>query len=125
MDQAEKMLLEKNWAVVGATDNESKFGYRIFKHMVDKKMVVYPVNPGVKSVYGRTCYASLADLPVRPTAVDIVVPPKVAEQIVQECASLGIRNVWLQPGSDVPKVIELAKQLGLTVVTDCILQRTR
>lgn len=124
MDQAEKMLQAKTWALVGATDNKAKFGYRIFKFMVDRGFEVYPVNPGVKEVYGRTCYESLEALPIKPEAVDFVVPPRVGEQVVRDCARLGIQNVWLQPGADAAAIVKLAEELELTVVTDCIMVRS-
>ena len=77
-------------------------------------------------ILGQKCYAALKDLPVKPDAVDIVVPPKVGEQILRECAELGIQNVWLQPGADTQPVIDLAKELGLTVVDHaCIMVELR
>ncbi|MDU2065574.1 MAG: CoA-binding protein [Sporomusaceae bacterium] len=123
MDQAEKMLQVKTWALVGATDNQSKFGYKIFKFMIDRGFTVYPVNPGVTEVYGHKCYGTLEELPVKPEAVDFVVPARVGEQVVRDCAKLGIQNVWLQPGADAPSVVKLAEELGLTVVTDCVMVR--
>ena len=123
MDKAEEMLTAKTWAVVGATDNKGKFGYKILKFMVEHGYQVYPVNPGIKEVYGRTCYESLAALPVVVEAVDVVVPPRIGEQVVKDCAALGIKNVWLQPGADAASVVKAAEELQLTVVTDCIMVR--
>ena len=91
-DQIHTMLDMKVWAVVGATDNPDKFGYKIFKLLKKADYTVFPVNPGLESVQGEKCYASLADLPVKPEAVNFVVPPKVGEAIVAECAALGIKN---------------------------------
>lgn len=123
MDKAEEMLTAKTWAVVGATDNKGKFGYKIFKFMVEHGYQVYPVNPGIKEVYGRTCYESLAALPVVVEAVDVVVPPRIGEQVMKDCAALGIKNVWLQPGADAASVVKAAEELQLTIVTDCIMVR--
>jgi uncharacterized protein len=125
MDKAEEMLQAKTWAVVGATDNQSKFGYKIFKFMVDRGFDVYPVNPGIKEVYGKICYESLSALPVKVDAVDVVVAPRIGERIMKDCSELGIRNVWLQPGADAASVVQVAKELNLTVVTDCIMVRGR
>lgn len=124
MDKAAEMLKAKTWAVVGATDNSAKFGYKIFKCMVDRGFDVYPVNPGIKEVYGRTCYESLAVLPVTVDAVDVVVPARIGEQVMQDCAALGIKNVWLQPGADADSVVKVAEELHLTVVKDCIMMRS-
>jgi predicted CoA-binding protein len=123
MDNWEEMLKAKTWAVVGASDKPVKFGYKIFKFMVERGFDVYPVNPGLKEVYGKTCYASLADLPVTVDAVDVVVPPRLGEQVMKDCAALGIKNVWLQPGADAASVVKVAEELKLTVVKDCIMAR--
>ena len=120
------MLNLKTWAVVGATDNKEKFGYKIFKVMLDAGLEVYPINPGVSEILGQKCYPALKDLPKKPDAVDVVVPAKVGETIMRECAELGIQNVWLQPGADAKQVIQVAEELGLTVVHHaCIMVELR
>ncbi len=123
MDHTEEMLKAKTWAVVGASDNRAKFGYKIYKFMVDRGFDVYPVNPGLKEIDGKTCYASLAVLPVTVEAVDVVVPARIGEQVMKDCAALGIKNVWLQPGADADSVVKVAEALQLTVVKDCIMVR--
>lgn len=120
---SKEILLQENvWAVVGATNNEEKFGYKIFKFMKERGLDVYPVNPGITDINGIKCYPSLKDLPIKPGAVDVVVPPRIGEQVVRDCAELGIGNVWLQPGADAENVVRLAQQLGLNVVYNaCIM----
>ena len=125
MSNIDNMLKLKTWAVVGATNNKEKFGYKIFKVMLEAGIEVYPINTGISEILGKKCYPTLKDLPTKPDAVDIVVPPKVGEQIMHECAELGIQNVWLQPGADAPQVIQVAKELGLTVVDACIMVELR
>ena len=125
-DQIHTMLDMKVWAVVGATDNPDKFGYKIFKLLKKADYTVFPVNPGLESVQGEKCYASLADLPVKPEAVNFVVPPKVGEAIVAECAALGIKNAWFQPGANGDTVVDAAKKQGMnTIHNSCILVEVR
>lgn len=126
MNKIDTMLELKTWAVVGATDNKEKFGYKIFKVMLEAGIDVYPINTGIAEVLGRKCFPTLKELPVKPDAVDVVVPPRIGEKIMHECAELGIQNVWLQPGNDAKQVIEVAQGLGLTVVHDaCIMVELR
>ena len=125
-DQIHAMLQLKVWAVIGATDNKEKFGHKIFKLLKKAGYKVFPVNPGIKSVMGETCYASLSDLPVKPDAVNFVVPPQVGEPIIAECSTLGIKNVWLQPGANGDNVVTAAKTAGLNVIhKSCILVEVR
>jgi predicted CoA-binding protein len=126
MDSVAQMLGLKTWAVVGANDNKDKFGYKIFKFMQNTgKYKVYPVNPGLSEVMGSKCYPTLKDLPEKPDVVDVVVPPRVGEQIMRDCAEAGIQNVWLQPGADAKSVIDLGRELGLNVVCACVMAEAR
>lgn len=126
MNRVTEMLKLKTWAIVGATDNKSKFGYKIFQAMKKAGLSVYPVNPGVKEIDGQPCYASLGELPIIPEAVDMVVPPKVGEQIVRQCAQLGIRHIWFQPGADSKELMALSDSLHLnTVHNACIMVELR
>lgn len=126
MDKIADALQLKNWAVVGATDNREKYGYKIFKFMKENGYNVYAVNPGVTEILGEKCYPTLGDLPVKPDAVDVVVPPRVGEKVMRECAQLGISTVWLQPGADASSVVKAGEQLNLNVIYDsCIMVQAR
>ncbi len=117
----EQALKEKVWAVIGATHNKDKFGYKIYKCLKNHGYTVYPVNPNVTDVDGDQCYPSIAALPEIPAVVDFVVPEKVGIAAAEECHILGVKTVWLQPGADKPAVVAKANELGLNVITDCVL----
>ncbi len=122
----DKTLALKTWAVVGANNNEDKFGCKIFKFVdATGKYAVYPVNPGLTEVQGQKCYPAIGDLPEKPDVVDVVVPPRVGEQIMRDCAAAGVKYVWLQPGADAPEVAKLAEELGLTVIKACVMAELR
>ena len=63
-------------AVVGATDNRSKYGSIIYRDLKAKGFAVYPVNTRRSNVDGDPAYPTLGDLPQPPTIVNIVVPPR-------------------------------------------------
>ncbi|MEG0797996.1 MAG: CoA-binding protein [Acidaminococcaceae bacterium] len=117
----EAALNKKVWAVVGANGNKDKFGCKIYKRLVQAGYEVYPVNPGLTEIAGEKCYATLTELPVVPDVVNVIVPAKIAVTVVEEAAALGIKLVWLQPGSDKPAVITAAHDLKLDVICDCVL----
>ena len=122
-DMVENAIEKKVWAVVGATNNKDKFGCRIYKRLLKAGYEVYPVNPGIAEIDGAKCYATIADLPVIPDVVNIIVPSKIAVEIVKEAAEKGVKIVWLQPGSDKPEVVQAASEAGLEVIEDCVLTR--
>ncbi len=80
-------MLDKNniIAVVGASRNPEKYGHRVYMDLKQADYKVYPVNPNADEVLGDKCFPSLTSLPRKPDVVNLVVPPPVTEQTVQEC----------------------------------------
>ncbi|MBN1644288.1 MAG: CoA-binding protein [Dehalococcoidales bacterium] len=121
-DLIKKFMTQKRFAVVGATNNPEKYGYRVFRNLKSRGYEVYPVNPGLKELEGTKCYASLADIPVKVDVVDVVVPPGVTEEILKGCKDLGLNRIWLQPGSESEAAITFCRKNGLEVVHDvCVM----
>jgi predicted CoA-binding protein len=104
------------WAVVGASRARHKFGYRVYRSMLQSGYVVYPVNPSGGELDGATVYSSLAHLPERPEVADTVVPPHVTEEIVREMHALGLKRVWMQPGSESKFAMDFCHDHGIEVV---------
>jgi len=119
---AKEFMAQKRFALVGATSNTSKNGYRIFKNLSRRGYEVYPVNPGLEELEGVKCYHSLADIPVRVDVADFVVPPQVTEVTLKECKRLGLDRIWLQPGSESEAAIAFCLENKLKVVHDiCVM----
>ncbi len=104
------------WAVVGASQDRRKFGYQIFRSLLDAGYTVYPVNPKGGELDGVKVYPSLADLPQLPEVVDMVVPPAVTEQVVREAHGLGLSRVWMQPGAESEASVRYCREHGMQVV---------
>ncbi|MEM2887922.1 MAG: CoA-binding protein [Candidatus Bathyarchaeia archaeon] len=121
------MVDEKNVvAVAGANENTEKYGHIVYRDLKQAGYKVYPVNPNTEKVLGDKCYPNLRSLPQKPDVVNLVVPPKVTEQIVQECSQLGITMVWMQPGSESEKAVEFCHKNGIHVIHgECIMVQRR
>lgn len=117
-NHVQEILRLKRWAVLGASANPAKFGYRIFTVLKRYGYEVYPVNPRESMLEGERCYSSLSELPVVPDVVDFVVPPSAAIQSLAQCKALGIQHIWLQPGVNTPEVIAQAQTLQLSGIMD-------
>jgi predicted CoA-binding protein len=110
-------LDKKNtFAIVGASREPQKYGYQVYKDLKSAGYKVYPVNPNAEEILGDKCYPSLENLPIKPDVVDVVVPPKVTEQVVATCKRLGITFVWLQPGSESETAIKFCEENNIDVV---------
>lgn len=109
-------------AVVGATDALYKYGARIYRDLKSKGFPVYAVNPNRQTVDGDPSYATLADLPVRPTVVNFVVPPDQTLDVLEQALALGYIDVWVQPGAESARVVEFLEDNGFNYLVDaCIM----
>ena len=121
-DSIKEFIAQKKLAIVGATDNPEKNGYRIFQNLRRRGYEVYPVNPRLEDLGGVRCYPSLSDIPVTVDVVDFVVPPQVTEAFLKECKKLGLDRIWLQPGSESEAAIDFCHENNLKVVHDvCVM----
>jgi predicted CoA-binding protein len=107
MQNIQDILNRKNiFAVVGATDNKEKYGYKIYTMLKKKGYTVYPVNPNRETVDGDTCYKKLSDLPVKVNVASVVTPPEISSQILDEAIHLKIDTIWFQPGAEDNSIIK-------------------
>lgn len=119
-------LKQNSWAVIGVSSDKAKYGYKVYNQLKKTGYSVYAINPGLDNIDGDPCYPSLASLPKRPDAVSLVVPPKITQQAVQDCIDLGIKRVWMQPGSESQEAIQNGEEHGIAVIHDqCVLIQTR
>lgn len=108
-------------AVVGVSGDASKFGHRIFRDMLSAGYPVEGVNPKGGFVLGRNIHRSLSEMEKKPDLVITVVHPEITERVVEECNSLGIKAVWMQPGSESDAAIAKAKEYGIKATAACFM----
>ncbi|KAK6439128.1 hypothetical protein LTR95_004660 [Oleoguttula sp. CCFEE 5521] len=104
-----------NIAVAGASSNSSKFGYRIFAWYLAHKLVPTPINPSSPSVNisGQdfatvSSPAKLSD--PKSTSLSVITPPAVTKELLKEAKDVGIRSVWLQPGTFDDSILAWARE---------------
>jgi predicted CoA-binding protein len=84
------------------------------------------VNPGRDTVDDDPAYPTLAEIPERPTIVNIVVPPQRTLRILEQAQELGLRNVWVQPGAENDEVLAYLERGQFSFLTNtCIMVRSR
>ncbi len=116
-----KMLNLKRWALLGATTDTTRFGYKIFRELEDRGYTVYGINPKYDSIDGIKLYKSIEELPELIDGINVIVNPKITLEALPKIKAKGIKNVWFQPGSFNEEVIEEAKKLGFNIeLEDCM-----
>jgi predicted CoA-binding protein len=113
-------------AVVGASNDPSKYGNIIVNNLKGHGYVVLPVNPKEAAIAGLPAYRSLADVPKPVDIVNVVTPPAVTRKVLRDAAAAGVPLVWLQDGSfDDAVLADAAKAPFKTVHDACIMVAAR
>jgi predicted CoA-binding protein len=84
---------------------------------------VIPVNPKEAVSEGVACVSSVAELPDDAVSISVITPPEITEKVVEQAIARGIRNIWMQPGSESRKAVQRCQEAGVNVIADgsCIL----
>ena len=109
----------RTWAVVGASDDPWRSSYGVAELLVERGYDVIPVNPKYRTVLGRECYPSLADVPRPVDVVDLFRRSEEAGPHVDEAIEIGASAVWTQLGVFPDEAaLRRARDAGLTVVVN-------
>lgn len=107
-------------AILGASADRSKFGNKSVRAHARQGYDVYPVNPKGGQIEGLTAYRTLAEVPVeRLDRISVYLPPALVLAVLDEIVAKGCRELWLNPGSDNPEVVDRARALGLEPIQAC------
>ena len=107
---------DDNIAIVGASANPDKYGYKVSKDLIDKGYKVFLVNPHGGEILGRAVHQKISDIDAIIDAVVFVTQPTVTEQVLEEVKDKGIKKVWMQPGSESSDAISFCKKNGIECI---------
>ncbi len=84
-------------AVVGVSNDPSKLGAVVFNNVIDAGFEgkLYAINPKCagQELYGKPCYASVADLPEAMDLVVVVVPAKFTMPVIDDAIKNKTKNI--------------------------------
>ena len=90
-------------AVIGASQDRAKFGNKAVRAFRQAGHDVVPINPRYAGIAERIeelpTYASVVDVPGHVDVATLYVHPAVGEQVLEEIAAKGIRELWVNPGA--------------------------
>ena len=106
-------------AVIGASNDRTKFGNRAVRAFQRQGYTVVPINPHEAQVEGLKAYGSVLDVPGSIDMATLYVPPDIGESLLDELARKQIPEVWLNPGAESDELIARARALKLHPVVAC------
>lgn len=111
----------KTIAVIGVNANEDSYANKIVRKIKALNKTAYPINPKYAELFGERVYESLEKVPSIPDLVVFVVNPRIGIKYLPIVKDLGLKHVWLQPGSFDLEFLDEAKDLGLSPIEACVL----
>ncbi|MBL8024312.1 MAG: CoA-binding protein [Elusimicrobia bacterium] len=109
----------KTVAVIGASLDRTKFGNKSVRAHLKAGYRVFPVHPRETEIEGLPVYKSIRDVPEPLDRVTLYIPPGAGLQIIEDIAKKNPKELFLNPGTESPELIERAKALGLDPLRAC------
>ena len=112
------VLDPKSIAIVGASTTVGTPGYETLANLARYKGSIHLVNSRYEKIGERPCHASLSALPEVPECVVVAVGRDRVEEVVEECASLGVGGVIVYAAGYVETGVEenIRKQARLAEI---------
>ena len=112
----------KSIALIGASNDPSKYGNKILLNLKSKGFNVIPVNTKEEEIDGSPVFKSVSDIKECPSIINFVVPPSVGIKITKDLVEKGYDNFWYQPGAESEEISNYLESKKKNYIDDqCIM----
>lgn len=108
-----------NVAIIGASNDRSKWGNKAVRAFKQRGYTVYPVNPSETEVEDLPAFKTISEVPGSLDMVSVYVRPQILLKILSDISAKKPAEVWLNPGTESDEVLKEAERLQLNVVQAC------
>lgn len=93
MTSLKTLLNPRSVAVIGASEDQTKFGGRLYKTLLQHQYggTVYPINPGRDTLFGLKTFPSIDTTPEAPDMVVMALPREKVKAEIVACAARGAK----------------------------------
>ena len=109
----------KTCAIIGDVLNPAKWANKSFQAHKMAGFQVFPVHASGGELDGVPVIRSLAEIPVRLDLISVYLRPALVMEALDAIAEKGCDELWLNPGTYTPEVVERAQSLGLHAIRGC------
>ncbi len=118
---AAEFLSHQRVAVTGVSRSPANHGSNVvYQRLKERGYEVYPVNPNAEEIDGDPCFPDLHAIPGGVEWVVVGTRPERAQATLEECADLGIKDVWMHRsfggGSVSADAAAYGRSHGMTVI---------
>jgi len=95
MNRIDSIFAPQSVAVIGASQTPGKVGHDIFVNILRGQYTgtLYPVNPTARAIASVKAYHSILDIPDPVDLSIVILPPKGAEQAINDSITKGVKSV--------------------------------
>jgi uncharacterized protein len=107
------------YAIIGASNDKQKYGHIILSDLKAASYKVIPINLKEEEILGLKVYPTLTKAITSREKIDVVVfviPPPIVIRVLLEVRQLGLKKVWMQPGSESEEAIKFCQDNGIEVI---------
>src|SRR5688500_15243678 len=97
--------MAKTVAIIGASNDRTKFGNKALRAFTLEGYKVIPINPNESSVEGLPAFKSVLDVPEPIDMATVYVQPETTLRLLDEFAAKQIPEIWVNPGAENDEVI--------------------
>lgn len=109
----------KTVAIIGASNNRSKFGNKSVRAHQDEGWKVFPVNTKVNEIESLKVYKSILDITEKIDRVSVYLHPAIGMKVIDDIAKVKASEVFFNPGSEDDELVDKAKELGISPILAC------
>ena len=110
------------YAVIWASNNTQKYGYKVLKDLIDKWYKTIAINPNEKGILWQKVYPNIEWVDKKIDVAIFVVPPKLTETILPQINKTNIKKVWMQPWSESDIAIKFCEKNNIECIHNaCIM----
>lgn len=106
-------------AVIGASSDPTKYGYKAVRAYLRQGWKVYPVTPKPEPIEGLRPVASILDIPEHVHRATLYLPPAIGIKVLADIATKNCDEFFVNPGAESDALIAEAERLGLNPIQAC------
>ncbi len=109
-------------ALYGLSRSGKGFSNSVMNELKKKDIECFGINPNGGEVNGETIYRNYSELPQSANAAVILVPKEKSIEAVKDAVDSGVKNIWLQQGSESKESIKYCEENSVNCIYgECIL----
>ncbi len=112
---------DKVVVVAGASEDTSRYWYKIHRDIKAYGFKTYLINPRVSDVDGAALIKDLAAVGGPIDALVLVVAPPLTLPLVKQAVEAKVKEIWFQPGTFNREAFDLAKAAGIDAHDSCFM----